>query len=129
MFITFFTSFHKFSQVFTSFHKFSQVFTSFHKFSQVFTSFKFSLTRARDLWRWPCFPTFVSTGHDMSIIYAFLFPKSLIRMSGRFAPTGRVVSIVWSYYLDQKYDINFKGVYLYFVQIEFKKRHEVWKRL
>ena len=33
------------------------------------------------------------------------------------------------YYLDQKYDINFKGVYLYFVQIEFKKQHEVWKRL
>ena len=47
-----FTSFHKFLQVFTSFHKISQVFTSFHKFSQVFT---FSLTRARDLWRWPCF--------------------------------------------------------------------------
>merc|ERR1712105_124014 len=40
-----------FGAFFTSFHKFLQVFTSFHKFSQVFT---ISLTRARDLRRWPC---------------------------------------------------------------------------
>ena len=61
-----------FLSVLMSFEHVSQVFTSFHKFSQVFHKFfTFSLTRARNLWRWPCFLYFHPPCPHSRILFFF----------------------------------------------------------